>query len=144
MQQRGGQLDALLISMRESFHFALGAVSDAEALEPLGGCRGSVGPRHPVQLTEIGKLLADEHARIETSLFGHVAETTTLRLTNDAAVPPHDTGVEIGPSEDRPHRGCLACTIGAQKPDDVARRDVEREVIERRERTKPATETLEI
>jgi hypothetical protein len=72
-----------------------------------------------VEPAQVLDLLTDQHVGVETALFGHVAEPSTLTRSDRRAVPPHRSRVEIGQTEDRPHGGGLAGAVRAEEPDDV-------------------------
>ncbi len=94
--------------------------------------RGSLRVRlaQTVQSSQVLNLLADEHGRVEAPFLGHIAEPAALGLADRSPVPAHLSRVEIGQSEDRPHRGRLACAVRPEKSDDMPGGDVERQIVE--------------
>ncbi len=91
--QRGGQLDPLLVAQRQLLDGVAAALAQAEPLDPLaGGPRGGGGVQ-PVQPGEVGDLLADLHLRVEPALLRHVADPAADRLVQRPALPAHLAGV---------------------------------------------------
>ena len=98
----------------------------------------------PVQPAEILDLLTDQHAGIEASLLGHVAEAPPLRATDRRAVPSDDAGVEIGQAEDGAHGRRLAGAVGPEEAHDLTARHREGEVVERDQRPEGAPQPFEL
>ena len=115
VHQRGSELHSLLVPVGESIHLADGPVRDPQPFQP--SCRGGLGVdrAHAVQSPEVLKLLADEHRRVQPPLLRHVPEAAPFRLADWDTIPPDHAGVQIGETEYSPHRGRLACPVGAQK-----------------------------
>ena len=129
VDERGGELDALLIAQRQLLDVLRRALGDAEAVDPAGG--GRVGIVAAVQGREVAKQAVDAHLRIQAALLGHVAERP-LHLAGDRlAAPAHVAGVGLQHAERDPHRRRLAGTVGADEADDLALGDVERQAVER-------------
>ena len=84
----------------------------------------------PVQAAQVLDLLADEHARVQPTLLGHVAKAAALSLAHGRPVPPDRPGIEVGETEDGPHRRRLARTVGPEEADDLSGGHVEGEVVE--------------
>ena len=78
VHERGGELDALLVALRQGLDLVPGPVGDAEPLQPRcrAGRRGSRS--HLVQSAQVLDLLADAHAGIEPAFLGQVAEPPAL------------------------------------------------------------------
>ena len=130
VDQRGRQLHPLLVPMRQRLHLGVPPVGDVEPFEPaVGGC-GSVCCAEPVQPAQVLDLLTDEHARVQPALFGHVTEAAALGLADGRAVPSDGPGIEVGQTEDGPHRRRLARAVGSEKADDLSGRHFEGEVVE--------------
>ena len=130
MDERGRQLDTLLVPVRERLDLAVGPIDDAETFEPPPRRPFRVRLAQPVQSSQVLHLLADEHRRIEAPFLGHIAEPSSLRLAHGAPVPADLPGVEIGQSEDRSHRGRLAGAVRSEESDDVPGGDLERQIIQ--------------
>ena len=94
------------------------------------GGGGRVRCAEPVQPAQILDLLADEHARVQPALLGHVAEAAPLSLAHGRAVPADGPGIEVGEAEDGPHGRRLARTVGPEEADDLSGRHAEGEVVE--------------
>ena len=87
VHQRSRELGALLVAVRELLDLRVGALGEAEPLQPVergGACRVRV---QPVQAAEVRELLADRHAGIEAALLWHVAEPQPLRRPDRSPVP---------------------------------------------------------
>ncbi len=119
VDERGRQLDPLLVAVRERLDLARRPIGDVETFQPHPCGLGRVGLAQAVQSTQILNLLADEHGRVEAPLLGHVAEPAPIGLAYGPTVPADFARVEIGQSEDRPHGGRLAGAVGTEKSDDM-------------------------
>ncbi len=131
VDQRGRELDALLVAVRQLLELGLGAVGEAHPLEPVvrGGIRGLAA--QAVLLGEVAELLGDPHARVQAALLGHVPEAQP-RVAVDRRTGPADlAAVRAGQAEDDAHRGGLAGAVGAEEPDDAARAGREAGPVER-------------
>ena len=130
VQQRGGELRALLVAVRELLDLRVRAIREAEPLEPArcGDARRCVV--EPVQAAEVGELLADRHARVEATLLRHVAEPQPLRQPDRLPVPEHLAAVELDEPEDRAHRGRLAGTVRPEEAEHPPALDRERAAVE--------------
>ena len=90
VHQRGGQLNALLVAVRQRLHLAAGALGHSRAAPATSSLDSPASrPVMPVQPAEVLELLADLHPRIEPALFGHVAEPPPRRRAHRRPVPPH-------------------------------------------------------
>ena len=137
VHERGGELDALLVAVRELLDGRRGAVAEAEPLEPpvRGGERGR--PVEAVELGEVGELDGGRHLRIEAALLGHVAEPEPRLPVDGAVVPAHLARVERDEAEHAPHRRRLAGPVRAEEADDPPARNLERGAVERDDRSEP-------
>ena len=131
VDERGRQLDPLLVAVRQLLELRLRPVGETHPLEP-DRCRrvGRLAP-HPVLLGEVAELLGDPHPRVEPALLGHVAEAQPGVAIHDRALPAHLAAVGPGQPEDAAHRGRLARAVGAEEADDPARVGAERRAVER-------------
>ena len=130
MAEGGGELHALLIAMGEHFDLRFSAVSDFEPLQPRRRRGNGVADAQPVESTQVFELLTHEHPRIQTTLLGHVTETTSVRMPDRTTVPLDPARVEVGQTKDRAHRGGLARTVGTKEPNDLTGRDLKGKVIQ--------------
>ena len=130
VDEGGGQLDTLLVSMRERLDLAVGPIDDVETLQPHPRRPCRVRFAQTVQSSQVLNLLADEHRRVEAPFLGHVAEPSSLGLADRSPVPAHLSRVEVGQSEDRPHRGRLTSAVGPEESHDVPRGDFEGQIVE--------------
>jgi len=72
--ERGGELDALLVAEAERLELVVAPLGEAEALQPARGRRARVRAGHAVQLTEVAQLVGQAHLRVQATLLGHVAD----------------------------------------------------------------------
>ena len=130
--------------MRELLDLRVGALGEAEPLEPARRCSARRARVEPVETTEVLELLADRHPRIEATLLRHVAEAHPLRQPDRLPLPEHLTGVELDESEDGTHRGRLARAVRTKEAEHPAARDRERAVGERLHRPEPLAHISEL
>ena len=129
MQDRGDELDLLLVALAELLGAPVGVFRDAEALEPVMGVPGrSAG--QAVQRGEVDELLDDRRARIQPALLGQVAERPSGQVGGRR--PSQRTSPAIGAQDVQanPHRGRLPCAVRAEETEDPTARHAEREVVE--------------
>ena len=113
--ERGGELDALLVAEGQLLHLVAPALAQAEPVDPLGGRVGRLGRAQPVQAGEVGDLLADLHLRVEPALLRHVADPAAGLEVQRAAVPAHLPGVGADQPHGDAHRGRLAGPVGRRR-----------------------------
>ena len=131
VHQRGRELRALLVAVRELLEFGAGAVREAEPFEPVCGGAPRRGIVEAVEAAEVRDLLADRHAGIEAALLRHVAETQPLSQSDRLSVPEHLAGVELDEAEDRTHRRRLAGAVRPEEAEHPPPLDRERAAVER-------------
>ncbi len=138
VHERGRELDALLVAVRQLLDGRVRAVAEAEPIEPRvrGGERG--GPVETVELGEEGELGGGRHLRVEAALLRHVAETEPRVPVDRAPVPAHLALVERDEPEHAAHRGRLAGPVRAEEADDPSARNLERGAVERDDRVRTA------
>ena len=132
--QRDGELDPLLVAVRELLELRLRPVAEAHPLEPARRGRVRIATTQAVLLGEVGELLADPHPRVEAALLGHVAEPQARVAVDEPAVPAHLAAVRAGKAEDAAHRRGLAGAVRPEEPDDAARAGRECRAVERDDR----------
>jgi hypothetical protein len=93
-----------------------------------------------VQPREIHELLEHAHLRVETALFGDVAEPAPSNAVDDLASPPDLAAVGFEHTEGDPHGGRLARTVRADESDHGPLIDVEAHPVQRHDVAEPATE----
>jgi hypothetical protein len=100
---------------------------------------------HAVQAPEVLDLLPDVHARVQTAFLGHVAEAAAAPVRS-TGIPLHRTlpALRSRQTEDGPHRGRLAGSIGTQKADHLSGRHREGEVVEGGEISEAAGQTVQL
>ena len=130
VHQRSRQLRPLLVAVRELLDLRPGTVGEPQALEPPS--RSGLGRARPetMQPAEVLELLPDRHPRVETALFGHVAEAQPLLQPHRAPVPQHIAGVDLDEPEHRAHGRRLAGAVRAEEAEHPPGLDREREVGE--------------
>ncbi len=116
--ERGRQLDALLVAVRQLLELGLGPVAEAHPLQPAqgGGIRRLA--TEAVLLGEVRELLGDAHPRIQPALLGHIAEAKTLDAIDGLSGPADLAAIRPGQAEDAAHRGGLAGAIRSEESDD--------------------------
>ena len=131
VQERNGELGALLVAVRELVEPGVGAVGETEPLEPprcRSTCRAVI---QPVQTPEVRELLANPHARVEAALLRHVTEAQPFGRPDRLPVPEHLPRIELDESEDRSHRRRLPSAVRAEEAEHPPAADGERAVVER-------------
>ncbi len=88
VHQRGGQLDALLVSQRQRLDAVVTPVGDAQRRDPAGGRGVRLGGARAVQPGEVDELLVHPHARVQPALLRHVAEPPPVLVAHRPAVEP--------------------------------------------------------
>ncbi len=130
VHQRRRQLHALLVAERQGLDTVTPPAGEAEARQPISGRAAGGGPAHPVQLSQVGELVGHAHRRVEPPLLRQVPEAAAACGVHGAPVPPHLAGVKGRDAEDGAHRRRLAGPVRPEKPEDLAGRDREAEVVE--------------
>ena len=131
VDQRRGQLDALLVTVGERLDLVIGPLDQTELGEQLGGRRARLRLVEPVQAAVVDELVDDCHLRVEAPLFGHVAESVA-HLGCQLFSPPADRApVGCDDAEDASHRRGLARPIGAEEAGDTPGLDGEAQPIQR-------------
>ena len=131
LEDRGDELDLLLVALREGLGPTVCVVADAEASEPLERVAAGPPARHAVERGEEDELIEDEHPRVEPSFLGHVAPGLPRPIAGRASGPGDGPGVRLQEAEDDAHRGRLAGAVGAEEPEHLAGSDRECDAIER-------------
>ena len=93
-----------------------------------------------MQAREIHQLLEHTHLRIETALFGDVAEPAPGNAVDDLAPPADLAAVGFEHPEGDPHRGRLAGAVRADESDHGPLVDVEAHPVQRHHVVEAATE----
>ena len=79
VDQRGDQLHALLVAVRQRVKAVARPPGEAEPLQPRVDGPAHVPARPPAQLAQVDELLPHPHAGIQAALLRHVAEPCPLR-----------------------------------------------------------------
>ena len=144
MDERGGELDALLVAERQVLDAIVRPLRDAQDLDRLGGPTRSVGPRQPVEPRQVHQLLQHLHLRIQAALLRHVPEPPSRLRIDRAPVPSDLAGVGLQHAERDAHRGRLARAVRPDEPDDLAVGDRERHAVERDDVAEPTGEVEQL
>ena len=119
VDQRRGELDALLVAVGQVLELGLGAIREPEPLQPGTAAGACVAPAEPVVLAEVGELLCHAHPGVQATLLGHVAEAQARLRIDGGAVPAHVAAVRRGQAEHAAHHRRLAGPVRAQEADEV-------------------------
>ena len=132
VDERRGQLHALLVAQRQLEDLVAAPLRDAQHLGPvLHRARVADAASQPVQPRQVDQLVADLHARVQAALLGHVPDAPPDGEVDRPAVPAHLARVGLQHAEHDPHGRRLARPVGADEADDLARADLHREVAQR-------------
>jgi hypothetical protein len=144
MDERGGELDALLVAQRQLLDLGVQAPAQPEALAQLPA--GARGPRraHPVQAPEVLQLVEHHHAGIQAALLRHVAEALAHLGVDRAPVEEDLARVQGDDTEHGAHRGRLARAVGAEEPDNPLGGHAEAHPVESHDGTEPAPQLPEL
>ena len=132
VQDRGDELDLLLVALRELLGAAAGQLRDQEPVQPAQGGATREAGGLAIEGREVDELVQHRHPRVETALLGQVAPGPAWQVRGRAAVPANLAGVRVQDPEADPHRRGLAGAVRAEEPEDLAARDVERQRVERK------------
>ena len=130
MDERRGELDALLVAERELLDRPLRKLSEPEPLGPGGHRRGRLGGRAAVQLGEVAELAVRAHLRVEATLLGHVAEGALLLAPHRVSLPADLAAVRLEHPQRDTHGRRLAGAIGADEAEQLALFRPKREPVE--------------
>ena len=131
MQQGGGKLYALLISVGEFLDLRARTIVEAEPLKPPGRCCARRTVVQPVQSAEVCELLAYRHSRVEPTLLRHVSEPKPLGQPDRLPVPENLAGVGPNESEDGTHRSRLPGSVRTEEAEHSPALNRERAAVER-------------
>jgi hypothetical protein len=131
MDERDGQLNPLLIAMRQLVHPVAGQVHEAHPGDDCTGCPVGGRPAQSGQPAEVHDLLTDPHRGVETPFLRHVAEPAP-HLRGDRCPPPAQAALlRLHQPEQAAHHRGLASSVGAQQPGQPFRRGPERAPVKR-------------
>ena len=131
MDERGGQLDALLVPERQLLDRLLGLLAEAEPLGPARNGRRGVRRWAAVQLGEVAQLAVGAHLRVEAALLGHVAEAALLLAPHRPALPADLARIGLEYAERDAHGGRLAGPVRPDEAEQPALLRPQREAVER-------------
>ena len=120
MDERGGELRALLVAERQRLRAAVGDLGEAEALEPLVGRRARPRAVDAVQAGEVDELVGDAHLRVQPALLRHVAEPRASGRVDRPALPADLAAVGLEHAEHDPHRRRLARAVRPDEAEELA------------------------
>jgi hypothetical protein len=130
VHERGGELHALLIALRELLDPGVGPLGQAEPLQPGRGraARLRMGPA--VQHPEVLELLGGAHLGVQAALLGHVADPLPRPGVERAPAPRDRPAVGGEQAADDPHRRRLAGPVAPDEAEQLAGRHVEAQPVE--------------
>ena len=137
VDERGCQLDALLVPQRQGLHAIVRITDDLEELEELRGARARHALGRAAQACQVHQLLAHAHLRIEPAFLGHVAEAPSGDGVDGPSSPFDLAGVGVEHPERDAHRRRLARPVAPDEPHDPSLGDLERHAIERDDVVEP-------
>src|SRR5581483_3776301 len=97
-----------------------------------------------MQLREVFELLADAHLGIEAALLGHVADALADLEIDRLAVPDNLTRVLDERAEEHAHRRRLARAVAADESEELARPDVEAQVVDGLQLAEPLAQSAKL
>ncbi len=130
VDERDPELHALLVSQRELLHPGVGALGQAQALDPAVRRRLRLGGLDAVQPRHVGELVAYPHLGVEAALLGHVAEVPPRPGVGLGALPANMAGVGLEHAQHDPHCRGLARAVGPDEPEQLAGRHLEGQIVE--------------
>jgi hypothetical protein len=130
VDERRGQLHALLVAERELLHRVVGPRRHPQPLEPAGRVRLRLGSLKPVQPGEVGELLAHAHLRVQAALLGHVPDPPPGVGVERLPAPAHFARVGGEDAEDDPHRRRLAGAVWAYESEHPALLDIKGKTVQ--------------
>ena len=144
VEDRGDQLDLLLVALRELLGPALLVVGDAEAGEPLPCARGRDVARDAVQRREEHELVEHLEARIQPALLRQVAPRLA-RARRSSAVPAQVAVPESGRMMSSTIRivVVLPAPLAPRNPNTWPARHLERDPVEGRDRAEALDQAVE-
>jgi hypothetical protein len=125
VEDRGDELDLLLVALRQLLDLALEVVGDPEALEPIDDLGLRLLGRHAVEGRKEAKLLSDLHLGVQPAFLGQVAPRAARQHGVLGPHPGDAAGIGAKDVEHDPHCCRLARAVGAEQPEDPARLDAE-------------------
>ena len=143
VEHGGDELDLLLVALGQLLGAALREVFGAEPAQPAE--RVAPGPvrRDALEAREEHELVQHLHPRVEPALLGEIAPGRARQQLALGAPPRDPAGVGLEDAERDPHRRRLAGPVRAEEPEDLARGDLEREIVERDDGAEPLGEVVD-
>ena len=142
--ERAGDADALALAAGQLRRVAVAPSprSSADELEQLVDARADALLVPAEQLRDGGDVVGDRLVREQADLLDHVADLAPQlgrRRGRGRSRPPSRMSPlgDVDHAVDHPHRGRLAAARRADEHADLARRDLEREVVDGRRRRRP-------
>src|SRR2546421_1544713 len=97
-----------------------------------------------MQLSEIDQLLDHFHLRIESSLLGHIAESSARVETDPLPLPADLASIGRQHAHDDSHRGHLPRAIATDEAKQLTRADREAQIAQRDEITEATRKPLDL
>ena len=144
VQDRGDELDLLLVALGQLLRAAVGVIRDAEAGQPGGRLACRALGRDAVQRREVDELVEDRHPRVQPALLGEVAPRPP-RQVGDVGWPSQ----RISPASARriPRQIRIVVVLPApfapRKPKTSPRGDLEGQAVEGDGRAEPLGDVVD-
>ena len=144
VQDRGDELDLLLIALAELFGTPVRQIRDPEPLEPGEGVRAGLPGPLAVERGEVDELIDDGEARVEAALFREITERAPREVGRRDAIPADLAFVRAQDPEADPHGRRLARAVRAKEAEDPALGHAEGEPIERHGPPEPLRDAVDL
>ena len=133
MQDRGRELDLLLVTLRQRLEWFVRPVSELEPLEPLRGRMRGVGAVHASQASEVGERPRGGDVLVESAFLGEISERRRRerRLVRAIYMVGDCPAVRASEAHEHADECRLARAIGAEEGDDLAGTYLERDAVNR-------------
>jgi hypothetical protein len=144
VDQRDGELHALLVAVRELFDLAPGQAVEAD---PVDDPAGRVPGGDPVQAGEPGEVLdlfADHHRRVHASFLGHVPEPAPRARGDRRPAPSQRALVGVDETEQAAHQCGLAGPVRAQETGQPLGRGLERAPVQGADRSEGLADAVDL
>src|SRR5436190_9887046 len=129
--QRRGDLDFLLVALRELFDFARRRVRQAETFEPARRFGARIGARHSLQRAHVLEHSNDRLSWIEAAFLWQIADAIAIRRLERPPKHLEAAGVRLDDVQDGADERGLARPVRTQQAEDLAAFDLQRYSIER-------------
>ena len=143
MEDRGDELDLLLVALAELLGPPVGVVGDPEAGQPVARPTGGLGARQAVERADEDELVEHLHARVQPAFLGQVAPGPARHRPRGHAVPGRRALVGVDDVEDDPHRRRLPCAVGPEEAEHLPGLRDEADAVERLHRAEALADRVD-